>query len=273
VTGLTIRFRLRDVHEIEPWRDKDSRSLGWFGLSDGCYCMETPAGRLLERSRPSEFAAGELWCDYQVARPFLARAEIWPSISDPIPIDIVDYFSAWHLQSGGPDDGCESSFYDACASWRDRYETSELYDDVALADAFDHAIGWWYGRRFDTFYLRSKPSLHFWRIGSDVHLAWDGVPEWPPAKVRLAFSFEAMRDSIAAFFRSFLAEMNERVALIERDGWTGKDCFVDLPKLVMAQEENEELAANNLWRVRATDWDLVRLSIRKFDGESFGDLA
>ena len=263
---LSIRYKLRDLADIEPWKGEDGPSLSWFGLSDGWYCLETSQGRLLEFAD----AGGPQWCDYQVARLFLDLADIWPSISAPIPDDIFAYFAAWHQTTGGMAGDPAAGFYDAVMAWSSHFETPELYDDAESAQRFDDAMGWLYGLRLDTFYLNEKPALYSWRAGSQIYLAWDGTPNWPPDRVRLAFPVEAVRESLASFFHDFLAEMDARVAEIERNGWRGKECRIDVPRLIVSQHESEELAANNLWRTRAFDWDLIRLSIARFDKGSFG---
>jgi hypothetical protein len=37
---LAIRFKLRDIETIAPWEEPGKRSLHWFGLTDGGYCIE-----------------------------------------------------------------------------------------------------------------------------------------------------------------------------------------------------------------------------------------
>ncbi|MEI9988133.1 MAG: DUF5984 family protein [Aliidongia sp.] len=64
-------------------------SLSWFGLTDGIYCIDTPAGRLFEHSLPADPDVGEPWCDYQVARLFEDLIEIWHAVADPVPEDIL----------------------------------------------------------------------------------------------------------------------------------------------------------------------------------------
>jgi hypothetical protein len=57
--------------------------------------------------------------------------------------------------------------------------------------------------------------------------------------------------------------MGNRVSAIARDGWTGTDCALDVPRLVSEQVERDEMAAAALSRTRPTDWNQVRASLRE----------
>jgi hypothetical protein len=233
--NLKIRFKLRDVDDIEPWGEPGSQRLRWFGLSDGCYCIDTAAGRLLEYAGPIDPKLGEPWCDYQVVRLFEDLMEIWPLVSDPVPNDIVTRYLAWEA-------------LEFCQIDR---------SDVEILDAWQQATFWWHERQLDFGYLFVKPQLHLWRAGSELHLAWNTAAPWLPSSARLTYPFETVRDAVALFFRDFLAVMGERVAAIKRDGWRREDCTIDIPRLVREQREREESAASALSQVRKTDWELV----------------
>jgi len=58
VSAFVICFRLRRLREIEPWGKPGGESLNWFGLTDGCYCIDTPAGKLLEHIGPVDPGLG-----------------------------------------------------------------------------------------------------------------------------------------------------------------------------------------------------------------------
>jgi hypothetical protein len=254
-----ILFKLRDIRQIEPWGEAGAKRLHWFGLTDGCYCIDTPAGRLLEHAGTFDSGLGEPWCDYQVARLFEDLIQIWPTVSDPIPSDIVSCFSAWHMRNFGQTANNEIGFSDACDAWlRDRENRKNQGDDPDLQETIDMVNNWWVERRLDTFYLAVKPNLTLWRIGFDVHLAWDGAYPWLPERVRQTFSYERLSDAVRGFFYDFLEMMRSRVESIARDGWTRKDCVIDVQRLLSEQVEREEQAEAALSRVRVTDWEQAR---------------
>jgi hypothetical protein len=232
---LKIRFKLRDVYDIEPWGKVGNQRLSWFGLSDGCYCIDTAAGRLLEHTGAIDPKLGEPWCDYQVGRLFEDLMEIWPIVSDPVPDDIVTRYLVWEAREVSRTDG----------------------GDVNFLDAWQKAAFWWRERQLDFGYLFVKPQLHLWRAGAEIHLTWDTAAPWLPSSARLTDPFETVRDAVARFFRDFLEGMGERVAAIKRDGWRREDCTLDIPRLVHEQREREEAAASALSQVRKTDWELA----------------
>jgi hypothetical protein len=234
---LRFLFKLRDIDEIEPWGKPGSKSLSWFGLTDGAYCIETTAGRLLEHTDAIDPGLGEPWCDYQVARLFEDLITLWPKVCEPIPSDIRNRYFAWR------DNECE---------WIKKAENTEFFDVW-------HEANWWFTeRQLDFSYLRVKPSLHLWRVGPNIQLRWRAQPPWLPAAATLSIPFEIACRNVSSFFQEFLAAMNRRVALIEHEGWRRKDCAIDIRRLVAEQVERTEEAAIDFSLTWKTDWDLIR---------------
>jgi hypothetical protein len=234
---MKILFKLREVDAIIPWGKGADRSLSWFGLTDGIYCINTPAGRLFEYSLPADPNVGEPWCDYQVARLFEDLIEIWPVVADPVPEDILARYLAWRPRE---------------------VELMRASDDEKFLEACAEARVWWNERCLDTLYLRSQPALFLWRAGDEVRLSWQALEPWTVASAELSFSFESVQAAVAEFFNEFLTAMRERVHLIERDGWRREDCRVDVVQLVAGQPERESWVENAMSRVRTTDWNVVR---------------
>ena len=237
-----ISFSLRPVADIAPWGKPGAGSLSWFGLTDGAYCIDTPAGRLLAYAQPWG-CPPETWVTYPVVRLFEDLLEIWPYVAEPVPGDVITRFLAWH---GTP-------------SYAQAREASLL----DLSDTFEGAFAWWRERWLDFSYLSSKPDLRFWRSGTDIHLAWDAPdrtgdgPVWAVQHARLTLPFALVQDGVAAFWQAFLDAMAERVAAIQRDGWTRGDCTLDVAGLVEEQEERAAWPAA-LRASRPADWDAVR---------------
>jgi len=221
---------LREVDTIVPWSGGGRHALHWFGLSDGCYCIETSAGRLLAHTEPSDPGLGEPWCEYQVARLFEDLVAALPAIADPVPSDIVDRYLAW---TNNP-------------------------DRLAGAEMEYEASFWWTERSVDLLYLTPPPQLVIWRVDSDVHLKWDAESPWLPRTANLKLNYESLHEAVMSFFEDFLMQMAERVAEIERRGWRREDCELDVPGLVREQRKRVQEAMAALSESRSTDWGFVR---------------
>ena len=240
---LRFCFKLRPVADIACWGAPGSRSLSWFGLTDGWQCLETPTGRLLEYARPSE-PGGSRWVEYQVVRLFEDLLDIWPWVSDPVPEDVASRFFGWYSAA-------EAS---RIASTADP-DTQELWWE---------ACAWWHNRQLQFHHLTLAPELHLWRTGSEINLLWDATgmdaagPRWAVRHARVTAPFEEAQQTVEGFCQELLSAMAERVAAIESDGWRRSDCSLDIPRLVAEQREREAWPAANLTRTFETDWDVAR---------------
>jgi hypothetical protein len=234
---LQIKFKLRDIDRIEPWGSAESRSLSWFRLTDGAYCIETPAGCLLGRPEIDAPDLGVPWLDYQVVRLFEDLEEIWPYVREPVPADILARYFAWRPG--------ESAWLDGA--------------DPAQKEAWSCATGWWWTKRsVDFAYLREPPQLHLWRSQSAAHLEWLGAGPWWPPSLSLTYPFEVLQEAVVTFYRDLLGEMSQRVMKIERSGWQPVGGRLDIPHLVREQEQRERDAELALKNVAESDWMLVR---------------
>jgi Family of unknown function (DUF5984) len=245
LTALRIQFRLRNPAIIPGWKSANGVSLSWFGLSDGLYVIETPAGRLYEQSGPADPDLGRPWCDYQVSRLFEDLITAWPSIADPVPDDVMTRFLA----------------KDPYASPLIKAELAKDDPDWDLLGRWEAAYWWWHERLIDGHHLPSAPDLHLWRTGSEGHLSWTASAPWTVAAADLTLPFAELEEAVAQFFGDFVGAMGALVRAIARDGWHRRDCRLDIEQLVAQQEERENWGANALARQRPRDWDQVRAAL------------
>jgi len=240
-TPLAFRFVLRDMARIEPWGIAPDRSLSWFGLTDGAYCTETRAGRLLDYRNEHDDGLGVSWCTYAVARLWEDLTDLVPRALEPVPAEVLPRLCAW-LETGAAD---------------------EPPDDESLYDAWVGAQGWWSERQLDLGYLRHAPRLHVWRLGDMVQLRWrvreDAGEECPFSvpQTDAEMTVAQFEQAITAFQRDFLAAMRARCQALVRDGWPGKPCDID-PEAVQEEQEAREAEAADRRPAPRTDWDAVR---------------
>lgn len=239
VPTFKIEFRLRPIEQITPWGAPPNLMLGWFGLSDGDYCIETSAGRLLTYEDGS-------WCAYQVARLFEDLNSTLPHVLEPVPEDVSARFFAWRANPAA----------------------EAVPADSALAEAWLGAQAWWGSRQLDFSHLTAAPGLHMWRSGSMVNMRWRAALTNTAMAVThadLALPVDVFESRIASFFEDFLTQMGQRVDLIARQGWCGQACDVDVDGLVSEQRQREYAAARP-FGTPTTDWNSVRVSLARVGG-------
>jgi hypothetical protein len=241
VDPLSFRFVLRDMARIEPWGVAPDLSLSWFGLTDGAYCIETPAGRLLDYRDEHDADLGVSWCTYAVARLWEDLKDLAPRVLEPVPEDVLPRLIAWQ-RTGAADDPPE---------------------DDTLYDAWVGAQGWWSERQLDLGFLRHAPRLHFWRTGDMMQMRWRirEIPDEPnPFTLEFAdaqVTVAQFERAVALFERDFLGAMRTRCETLVRDGWPGKPCEID-PEAVLEEHEMREAEAAEERPIPSTDWDAVR---------------
>lgn len=238
---FAVRFVLRDLSRIEPWGTAPDCSLSWFGLTDGAYCIETPAGRLLEYREAPDPDLGVAWCTYAVARLWEDLTDLAPRILEPVPPDVSGRLLAW-IDRGGAE---------------------EPPDDDTLYNAWLDAIGWWGERQLDIGYLRNAPRLHLWRVGDVAHLRWRarepdaGRCPYTVWRMDADVPISALETALADFNNGFLAAMRQRCEALLRDGWRGAPCDIDADE-IMQEQVQREAEALTVPASRPTDWDAVR---------------
>lgn len=238
---FAINFVLRDLTSIVPWGAAPDLSLSWFGLTDGAYCIETQAGRLLDYRSEHDAGLGVSWCAYAVARFWEDLRELAPRALEPVPADIPPRLLAW-LQTGAPD---------------------EPPDDDALYASWLGAQAWWGERQLDFGYLRHAPILHFWRVGDTMHLRWrcrettEADCPFTVWQADAALPVAAFEAALARFETAFLGAMRERCETLARDGWSGTPCDID-PDAVLEEQAQREAEATVVPAPQCIDWDAVR---------------
>lgn len=235
--AFAIRFKLRPIDGIAPWGEPGQQRLHWFGLTDGCYCIDTPAGRLLEHDGAAAPDLGEPWCDYQVVRLFEDLLEIWPAVREEVPPDVATRYLAFDAREGA------------------RITDT---DDDALYEVWGEASSWWHARKLDFSYLSGPPKLHLWRTESQAHLSWSAAKPWLPPSADVSVAFAAVEAAVTNFAGALLAAMAERVMAISTANWQPANATLDIEALLAEQRMREASAQAALADVRHTDWDLVR---------------
>lgn len=241
-----ILFQLRDLAHVVPWGAPPNLSLSWFGLTDGAYCIDTPAGRLLDFHGKPTAGLSVTWCDYQIARLFEDMIDAFPTIMEPVPADVIDRFHQWQANPA----------------------SQIIPEDDQLADRWYRAQEWLGWRQIDFGYLVSCPKLHLWRTGDEVHGRWRLDPKNAASaqltirEADFSLPVDDFDESANTFFRVFLGQMRERVTQIARDGWPGKPCRLDVALLVAEQDEREAEPQNRAGLKRVADWDEVRRDLR-----------
>jgi hypothetical protein len=265
MSPFTLRFELRDVEQVAAWGAPHDKMLHWFALTDGCYCIDTPAGTLLDRNGEPDSELGLPWCTYQVARLFEDLIEAWPAISEPVPEDVIDYFLGWQTNQIRCSDKPNTDLLsEALTTWRADNLARGVNEIRPMRERLDEATRWWTQRQIDFGYLQPAPTLRLWRSGQQLHLEWDAQHPWAVAHARLSLPHETVAEAVTSFCHEFLLTMRRRVETIVRDGWTRTDCSVDVPRLVAEQYEREKAVAG--WcKVHVTNWESIRVAIKQVE--------
>ena len=238
---FSVRFVLREARLIVPWGEPPDLSLGWFGLSDGAFCIETSDGLLLDYRDEHDDGLDVSWCTYAVCRLWEDMLGWQPHALEVVPSDVLTRF----------------------LPWLDSPASLEPPVDDEQAEAWFDVQNWWGDRQLDLGYLRNAPFLHAWRDGDMVHVRWrcrEPLPAMCPFTVWRSQSrvpAAAFSTAINNFSRDFLAQMRTRSQAILDNGWTGATCTIDPAGLLREQEDRERIAAH-AYTPPKTDWDNVR---------------
>ncbi len=246
---FAIRYRLKDVESIQPWGGAE-KTLGWYGMSYGCHCIETDAGRLLEYFNSKTSRAQ--WCDYQVARLFEDMLTIWPHASEPVQENVVEFFKCRSPQD----------LDNAVEAWiTQAFDATDDNDEDRL-DRIDQVRSWWRQRYIQFAHLAGTPELGMWRIGDTMHLRWNGDESWLPERASLSIPFETVHAGIDDFVHGFLQEMRARVSHLAQGGSARIDCVIDVERCLAEQAEREADAIRALSTQAEIDWHALRRLLR-----------
>jgi hypothetical protein len=255
---LKFCFELDDPAKIEPWGEPGHATLHWFGLTSGCYWIETSLGTVFRYT--DEILAVKGWpchyVDYQVARMFEDLQQCLPAALESVPLDIAQTVTGpgWRAR--------EASWIQAGGEHQE-----------SRWDLLEAAVGWWQDRHIDTMHLRHGPDFHVWRVADEIHFRWetddnyDGTTEVfavPNGHVRI--NVIEFRTAAYGFCEAVLQAMRIRVDSIERNGWQRSDCALDVEQLVSEQKQREQMFIDVRNRSVTSDWENIREHLKELAG-------
>lgn len=241
---IRFRFRLRPIAEVSPWGP--DRQLHWFGLTDGWYWIEIDGLELL-RYAPQTVQrhiggpdASASHVDYYAARLWEDMLGLHPAVLEPVPDDLSEFMSS------DPDD------------W--------VSPDEPEAEA---AVLWHSDHMLDMGYIRRPPRIRWWRriTGSDDHvtMAWKHQPgeiEFAAPHVGQAtMPTSVFVSAVAELDRELLAEMEQRIAELERTG-PPPGVHIDMKHLRAEQQDRATWLQHRHGREPECDWAAVRTGAR-----------
>jgi hypothetical protein len=253
MTRFAIRFVLDDLAHVEPWGDGENAQLHWFGLSQGCYWIETPEGDIFRYSpaAPSDQDVPGAAAHYYVARMFEDLQEVMPAALEPVPLDIAERFTSrdWH---------------ERLDRWTDETAATEEPGSTALWDLSQEALAWWGARTIYTGYLRCGPLITIWRTEEKVHLRWtsrsneiDGISVFALPTGDITLPAETFDCAAEEFLDAVLAAMSERVCQVVRGATTRRPYRIDLAGLAAEQRRRADERRSSAIPAR-TNWEQVR---------------
>ena len=253
--SFKIEFALDDLADVVPWGEGDQASLSWFGLTQGRYWIETPAGDLLRYTPEIQ----EHWkspyavVDYQVARLFEDLLDRMPAILEPVPHDIANKYGdrAWHERLRRWTEEETAADQPRWAQPPDRW------------DLYEAAMHWWCARTLDTAYLLCGPAITIWRADNDVHLRWtsernriDGIEVFANANGDVSVPAGIFERAAITFLKSVISAMGERIHMLKNGAQT-RPCRLDIAALSAEQAQREDELRLKLVPTR-TDWSQIR---------------
>lgn len=170
--------------------------MSWFGLTDGWYCIDVGAAKLL-RYAGEATDPFDARMDYYVARLWEDLMELLPAALEPVPDDLKD------LLTGEPAEGWLS-----------------LCDDTN-GDALDAAL-WSDSRTLDLGYLTEAPRVRIWRtVGGDGDLttvAWQSPGSFVGPEVgELTVTTQEFVAAVSSLHRELMDAMQRRIAALPTD--------------------------------------------------------
>ncbi|MFG1809630.1 DUF5984 family protein [Streptomyces sp. NPDC049040] len=250
VPAIRFRFGLTPLDQVEPW-GREQRSLHWFGLTDGWYCVDLGGHEVL---RYSERTVRELGSDRDGGRPhpYVAYyvARLWEDVValtsealEPVPQDLVDIAA----------------------------ETSPDWTWLEVPEA-EPALSWHSAGFLYTDYLRVAPHIRCWRTvagGDDtVTLSWQHQPDPEgvisfagPQAGRVAMPTGEFVAAVTELDRALLAAMDRRIGELEAAGpMPGVE--VDMERLRREHRDRATWLQRARDHERNTDWGVVRAGAR-----------
>lgn len=250
---MRFRFELVPVGDVVPWGRDGGRSLHWFALTEGWYCLEVGGVELLRYtdratgSSPLDGRQGPPWVDYYVVRLWEDMLAALPHILEPVPEDLKGFMAA------GP------------VEWVDTENPDVLHNSQCDAAHDVHGL-----RCVDTSYLRFGPAFWWWRtVGpvDTVTVAWR-FPVDPDDEISFTASLSGQASvgtdeflaAIADFDRRLFDAMRQRVDLLAETG-PPADVELDIGHLIHEQAQRQTWLPRALAQQSGTDWETVRAGV------------
>lgn len=262
-------FKLRPLHEVQPWGGPDDLSLHWFGLTDGWFSIDCGVARLFQYT-PEMLVKWEIptpadgnptdWVDYLVVRLYEDVIDLLPHVLVELPRDFHRLVSdvASHR------------------AWREnlrRIAESDDWDegDEDMTRCYLLVSEWMGYRKLDSGYLVDGPKAWFWRHSDDIYILWDndksvadGIPRWTAGSGVLRMPVERFLGEVESFHQRLMASMRDRINEISF-AYPFEGVRIDIPHLFHEHKQREQSLANALATgPKETDWDDVRHAMRAF---------
>lgn len=243
---MRIPFELAPVGEVHPWGEE--RRLHWFNLTQGWYGLEVDDVELLTYTEESQAltcgtdSAVPRCVDYFVVRFWEDLLAAIPSVLEPVPEDLVEFFST---DSSG---------------WAD---IGSLDADLIDAAYEEHRL-----RGVDTGYLQYGPHFQFCRTiepEDRITVSWlfpidpDGVIAFTaPPSGRTTVTTDEFISAVTDFDARLMKSMQDRVDQLVVTG-PPAGMTLDVANLTWQQATRRTVLSEKLALEGNTDWDAVRV--------------
>ncbi|MDA0832719.1 MAG: DUF5984 family protein [Planctomycetota bacterium] len=252
---MLINFKLKPLHEIQPWDTEGTLSLHWFGLTDGEYWIEVGDSTLFEYNKHVLLHGKPRYCDYPVVRLYEDLMEIVPYILEPIPSSLVRYIS---LETAGEWQEIYDRWYEDKV---DDLESDEFWRIVSDATA-------WVGKRsLDSGYLTPSARIIIWSDAANVRVEWDNRDKfyrdqmaWSATQGQYLISRCEFIAEVHSFHVQLMKQMTQRVNDVLA-GALSEEININKDWLRIEHEQRCSKWDDALRRIVETDWHAVERAI------------
>jgi len=254
-----IKFLLKEIKDIIPWRENNNNYLHWFALTEAYYWIALDEN--VELFRYSEeylvkygFNPSLPYVDYQCARLLWDIIDLLNFVSVPIPSKVFDTIQTL--------DKFES-YLSSLTNWLENQwdETEEMYDEI-----YDVASEWIHLRRLDSGYLIGGPDIYFFRSEEKIYIRWfseykdsDGTKMWTETKGEKVINYNDFIRELNSTLTKFEKSMKIQINAVLKS--PPKNVLVD-SQLEKSQIQFKELIENipmrlNFASKEKPDWDNI----------------
>lgn len=255
---MLFNFTLTPLEQIQPWGQRQC----WFGLTDGQYWIEAGSEALLEyadhvRNKPMHTKH----CNFEVARLYEDLLQILPHVLDPVPPELIPYFSG---DTGKVWDKLSASWFSSCCEGAP--DEDEFWEIAEISAT-------WIGSRvLDTLYLRPSSNIKMWSDESTVFIEWDNSDKlidnkcaWTAINGMYRLPRKIFIEEVRLFYRTLMGQMEERVNRV-LDGALPNDIQVDVIGLKREHMERSQKIESALAELKcSTNWKPILNSIHKIE--------